>query len=74
MKNSLQRHVTKLPIKPTENHVYKSEAEFEPILIQYIKLFCSNGKLNWKITQLYWTYTSMSANELGGKKANILPY
>jgi len=32
-----QRHVTKLPTKPTNNYIYKSEAEFEPILIQYIK-------------------------------------
>lgn len=56
VQNYMQRHVTKLPTKPTKNDVYKSEAEFEPILIQYIKLLCSNGKLNQlKATQLYWT-------------------
>lgn len=50
------RYVTKLPTKPTKNYIYNSEAKFEPILIQYMKLLCSNGKLNQlKATQLYWT-------------------
>lgn len=38
-------HVTELLTKPAKNYIYKSEAEFE-LLIEYIKLLCSNGRLN----------------------------
>lgn len=53
VQNCVQSHVTKLPTKATKIYIYKSEAEFEPILIQFIKLLCSNGKLvQLKATQL----------------------